>query len=146
LIHIVLPRLLLILCMTTLPVQAQVYKWVDAKGNTQYGDMPPESAKVKAEVMTTTSTPKSDRQTPSWEEKDRDFRRRRIEQNEIKPTEETASTSQQTCSSARYKMRMLDGKLVYRLDKNGERIYMEDDERAAIEKKAQQDIANHCAR
>ncbi|OGB20780.1 MAG: hypothetical protein A3I66_19380 [Burkholderiales bacterium RIFCSPLOWO2_02_FULL_57_36] len=138
--------LLLVLCMITLSAEAQIYKWVDANGKTQYGDAPPQSRKVKPEVIRTTPTQNSSEQTPDWEQKNRDFQRRRIEQDAMKPKEETASTSQHICASARRKMQNLDGKLVYRLDKNGQRSYMEDDERAAIENKAQQDIANHCPR
>jgi hypothetical protein len=139
-----LPQILLILCAIALPAQAQVYKWVDANGNTQYGDMPPDVRKGEAKVITTTPTPKSSQQALSWEEKEREFRRRKIEQENMQPKDVPMPTSQQICASARQRIRRLDGTLVYRLDKNGERIYMEDKERAAIENQAKQDIANHC--
>lgn len=145
-IHIALCRLLLALCVITLPAYAQVYKWIDAKGRTQYGDTLPESARIKAEVITATPGPSSNLHTHSWEEKDREFRRRKSEQSAMKPKEDTVATSQQICAGARQKIRRLDGTLIYRLDQNGERVYMEDGERAAIEKQAKQDIANHCPR
>jgi hypothetical protein len=143
----VLPALLLILCGVAPPAHAQVYKWVDANGKTHYGDAPPQSGKAMPEVVKTPPAANLLEPAPSWEEKDRDFRRRRIEQEAMKPKEETSPSSQQICASARYKIQMLDGKLVYRIDKKtGERVYMEDAERAAIESRARQDMANHCPR
>lgn len=145
-IRIVLLPLLLVLCTMTLPAEAQVYKWIDANGKTQYGDMPPQSGKVKTEVIKATPPQKASEKAPDWEDKDRDFRRRKIEQDAMKPKEQAVPHSQDICASARYKLQALDGKLIYRLDKSGQRVFMEDDERAAIEKKAKQDIVNHCSR
>lgn len=145
-IRIVLPPLLLVLCAMTLPAEAQVYKWIDANGNTQYGDRPPQSGKAKTEVIKATPPQQASEKAPDWADKDRDFRRRKIEQDAMKPKEETVYTSQDVCASARHKLQALDGKLIYRLDKSGQRVFMEDDERAAIEKKAKQDIAIHCSR
>ncbi|MDB5816159.1 MAG: hypothetical protein JWN23_3276 [Rhodocyclales bacterium] len=39
--------LVFVLCAYALGVQAEVYKWIDADGKTQYGDAPPKNAKAK---------------------------------------------------------------------------------------------------
>ena len=46
-------RLALLLCTAAAmaPVQAQVYKWVDAKGTTHYSDKPPADKKQKTQVV-----------------------------------------------------------------------------------------------
>jgi hypothetical protein len=135
------------LSMVSLLAHAQIYKWVDANGKTHYGDAPPQSGQARAEVVKTPPILEPGKPGPSWEEKDREFRRRKIEREAMSAKDEVAPTSQQICASARYKLQTLDGKLIYRIDKKtGERVYMEDSERAAIEKKAKQDIATHCPR
>jgi glutaredoxin len=45
----------LILFMMCVTVQAQVYKWVDAKGNVTYSDVPPPKAAVKVETKSFSS-------------------------------------------------------------------------------------------
>jgi hypothetical protein len=49
----VIPRLLpaLILALAALPAQAEVYKWVDAKGQINYSNTPPPSVAGKAQVV-----------------------------------------------------------------------------------------------
>jgi hypothetical protein len=43
--------LAVVLGATALPLQAQVYKWVDAKGATHYSDKPPADAQAKPTVV-----------------------------------------------------------------------------------------------
>jgi hypothetical protein len=47
------PRLLpaLILALAALPAQAQVYKWVDARGQVNYSNAPPASVAGKAQAV-----------------------------------------------------------------------------------------------
>lgn len=42
--------LTLLLCLLTLPVQAEVYRWVDAQGNVHYGDRSPQRAAQPAKL------------------------------------------------------------------------------------------------
>ena len=134
----------ILFCIATAPSQAQVYKWVDGQGKIHYTDAPPASPSAKAEVMKTAPVSGVGATTNTWEEKDRDFRRRKIEQAALQAQEKPQPTSQEICTYARYKLQMLDGRIVYRVNKEGERGYMEDAEREAIERKAKEDIARHC--
>jgi hypothetical protein len=47
------PRLLpaLILALAALPAQAEVYKWIDAKGQVNYSNAPPPSLAGKAQIV-----------------------------------------------------------------------------------------------
>lgn len=132
---------------TLLPLTgfAQIYKWVDANGKVQYGDRPPHDKKSPEQlsVNSGTGTP-SQISAQDWEEKEREFRKRRIEKQMQAAQEQTSVSAQQICLSARYKLQMLDGKAVYRVNDKGERVYMEDSERNAIEKKAHEDISRYC--
>src|SRR4051794_23228290 len=77
-----------LVCVAALPAQAQVYKWVDANGKVQYSDAPPPAVK-KTEVVKgamTASKPAAD--SPDWQEKDREFRSRKIVQDEARRKEE----------------------------------------------------------
>ncbi|HYC37366.1 MAG TPA: glutaredoxin domain-containing protein [Usitatibacter sp.] len=40
-------RLLALMLVAALPAVAQVYKWTDSKGRTQYGDKPPDDVKTQ---------------------------------------------------------------------------------------------------
>lgn len=134
-------------CML-LPISAatQIYKWVDTNGKVQYGDRPPSDMK-SSEQFSVKSSSQAQVQAASladWEEKDREFRKRRIEQQMRDEKEQASVSTQQLCLNARHKLDMLDGKVVYRINDKGERVYMEDVERNAIERKAQQDISRYC--
>lgn len=126
-------------------VSAQIYKWVDATGKVQYGDRPPIDKRNPEQLggySAVEATPRIS--ATDWKEKDREFRKRRIEKQMQEAKEQAAVSPHQLCLSARYKLQLLDGKAVYRVNDRGERIYMEDAERNAIETKAQQDISRYC--
>lgn len=129
------------------PSSAQIYKWIDSNGKVQYGDRPPSDNRSAEQPAIKPRQPIAQPVSSSdWEEKDREFRKRRIERQMQAEKEDASVSSQRLCLNARYKLEMLDGKVVYRVNDLGERVYMEDAERNAIEKKAQQDIAAYCRR
>ena len=64
-----------------LPASAQVYKWVDEKGTTHYGERPPPGKKAR-EVQQRLANPgpaPGKQAQPNWTEKELEFRGRRIE-------------------------------------------------------------------
>jgi hypothetical protein len=136
---------LLMICMFfPMSAAAQVYKWVDASGKVQYGDRPPADRNGSERLSVKPPTETQAVSSADWEQKDREFRKRRIEKQMQDEKEQSSVSSQQLCLNARYKLQMLDGKVVYRVNDKGERVYMEDAERNGIERKAQQDIARYC--
>jgi hypothetical protein len=125
---------------------AEIYKWTDANGKVQYSDAPPGSGKASANVVKT-APPAASPKDASWEEKERQFRARKALQGATAPSEEDSQrASQRVCAAARARLANFNGSAVYRLNKNGERVYVEDSERAALEKEARDAIAQHCAR
>lgn len=59
--------------------------------------------------------------------------------------EAPSHSAQEICRNARRKLQMLDGKVVYRVNEKGDRVYMEDAERSAIEQQARKDAASYCS-
>lgn len=137
---------LVILMHLPISAEAQIYKWVNRNGKVQYGDMPPSDRQSPAQLAIKPGQVTELKSPSDWEEKDREFRKRRIERQMKAEKEQPAISAQQLCLNARYKLQMLDGTVLYRIDDKGERVYMEDAERSAIEKKAQQDISMYCRR
>lgn len=137
--------LILALMLFPLAASAQVYKWIDQHGKVQYGDRPPMDKK-DSEILKSSSDRAGSYSSSQWEERDREFRKRRIERQAQAEKETPTASGEQLCLNARYKLQMLDGKSVYRINEKGERIYIEDAERNAIEAKAKKDIAMYCPR
>jgi uncharacterized protein DUF4124 len=121
----------------------QTYKWVDANGKTHYSDAPPDSGKTKVDVVNTPPPAEASPKTPNWEEEERAFQRRRLARGDARPAVDPRPAN---CQQARFTLRQMDGKRVYRTGRNGERIYMEDSERATIEERARQTIERDCPR
>jgi Domain of unknown function (DUF4124) len=124
---------------------AVVYKWVDAKGEVQYGDRPPDG--VHAEVVELLGTHAA-RQPAS-------------ETAPVKtanqPTQEDAAATKKAvdsdveqarakqCADAqdRYK-KLIDGRHIYKTGPNGERQYLTSDELDAQRLSAKQDVDASC--
>ena len=138
----------LLFSAVTLPVHAQIYKSVDPGGRTVYSDVPPPSENSNASIVTTTVPPAAPRQNTNWEGKDHAFRQRMIaKENEQAKEDLATAAAAKACDSARASMNELEkiyGRHAFRRDDNGERVYITDEERIAIEKNAQESIAKNC--
>jgi len=135
-----------------LPGQAQVYKWIDKDGKVQYSDAPPPAgagASVPQKLDTPPSSssgfgaPVKDR---SWQDKARDYDRRRIEAAEKQAGDiELARKNQDRCNNARRDLTTLqEVRRVYRTDDKGERHYLDDDQRQGEIARAQRVVSEVC--
>ena len=130
------------------PATAQVYKWVDEKGVTHYGERPPEGKKAQqVEQRLATPGPAPGKSTqPSWKDKDLEFRSRRVESQQAEAKQQQRDAAQrQACNQARdhlAQMKMARG--VYRLDEKGERVYQSDEERNTSTAELEQLVAQRC--
>jgi hypothetical protein len=137
-----------VLWAVLLPAAAQVYKWVDEKGVTHYGERPPTGQKaqeVEQRLANPAPAPGTDKQ-PNWKDKELEFRSRRIEadQAETRRTQQQAA-QRQACDQARDALnQMKAARRIYRLDANGERVYQTDEERDAAVARQEQLIAQRC--
>jgi hypothetical protein len=131
-----------------LPAYAQVYKWVDEKGVTHYGERPPQGKKAE-EVGQRLANPgpaPGKAAQPSWKDQDLEFRRRKIEaeQNEAKDRQRE-DAQRQGCNQARDQLaQMRSARRLYRLDEKGERVFQSDDERNASVARLEQLVSDRC--
>jgi hypothetical protein len=124
---------------------AQVFKWVDEKGVTHYGERPPQGQKAQP-VETKPSTPPAPGSTSSpekaqgseyWQGKDLEFQQRRIQrERQAEREQRAAKDKQRNCHVARDDLRRLEStKRLYALNDKGERVYLDDaGHKAALER------------
>jgi hypothetical protein len=130
------------------PAAAQVYKWVDEKGTTHYGERPPQGRKAQ-EVEQHLPNPgpapgKADQ--PNWKEKDLEFRSRRIETEQAEAKrKQREDVQRQACNQARDQLgQMIFARRLYRLDDKGERMLQSDEERGASIARQEQLVVQRC--
>jgi hypothetical protein len=157
--HSVFTRPLLALSFTlvtlfsaTLPNQAaaaQVFKWVDDKGQVHFGAMPPESKTQKAEVYEVKVMPPSNSpvtsssQTPEGKQDDP------TEENKVTELKGSVSAedADQYCKQGRDYKQTLSGSANRRFTQaDGSVRPLSDEERAAEQKKADDIIARYCSK
>ncbi len=143
--HGLAKAVLVLLCTVLLPkAEAEVYRWVDGTGKTQYSDAPPPSRPARIEVVNTAPPAEGVRPT-DWEEKEREFRRRQATQQAVKP----AAEAEKACADARRVLQEWhnnEGRRVFRTNKDGERVYVSDDERPTLKAAAEQAVQTRCRR
>jgi len=130
------------------PAHAQVYKWVDEKGVTHYGERAPQGGKAEEleQRMANPGPAPGKSVQRNWKEQDLEFRRRRIEteQTDAKNKQREASQSQ-ACNQARDQLaQMRSARRLYSLDEQGERVFQSDDERNTSIARLQQLVSERC--
>jgi Domain of unknown function (DUF4124) len=137
-----------VLWALVIPATAQVYKWVDERGVTHYGERPPQGGKAQ-EVEQHLPNPgpapgKADQ--PNWKEKDLEFRSRRIETEQAEAKRKQREDAQrQACNQARDQLgQMKLARRLYRLDDKGERVFQSDEERSASIARQEQLVVQRC--
>lgn len=141
---------------------AQQYKWVDKDGKVRYGDVPPPGVKatpLRAPARPATS-PAADAKgakdkgdkpsgplTPAQQEAE--FRKRQIEaqkaqEKDAKAAEEERSR-RENCQTAQDHLRVIEsGQRMSRVDAKGERVFLDDDQRAAEGVRARKAVSDWC--
>ncbi len=130
------------------PAVAQVYKWVDEKGVTHYGERAPQGSKAE-DVQQRLGKPgvaPGKAAQPGWQEQDLEFRKRRIQAEQTESKNKQREDSQhQACNQARDQLaQMKSMRRMYRLDEKGERVYQSDEERGAAIARLEQQISERC--
>ena len=147
--------LLALLLAATLPAGASaetVYKWKDASGRVHFGDQPGVSADAE-ELKVAPSQPaaEDDSEDAGDEEataaeggdapagdQDKAARQAAAEKEQKKIREQNCQIARQTQQHNESLGRM------YRVDANGERIYLSDEERAMVLKRSREDVEKWC--
>ena len=139
------------LALAALLAHAQVFKWVDEKGRTHYGERPPDGVKANEVAKPTPpSDPGRTREEPNWKAKARDVtkERRERENREAQDADREARTvaeRQQRCREARIVLdRLQNVQRLYKYDAKGERVYMTDADRDAERVVANREAGESC--
>ena len=136
---------------------AQMYKWKDENGHTQYGDTPPPGVQATPMRARAGGTPppaapeekKSEGKAEKPLSPEAAFQKR---QQEREAAEQKAAKDRQqaeqkriNCEQARAQLRALDsGVRMVTVTADGERVVMDDDARARQTQQAQKSVADWC--
>jgi hypothetical protein len=145
-------NLFLLLALAMLPAlsQAQIMKCVGAGGRVEFAAACPPGTKAQNTGISNNPASAPSSSSKSLSDKDADFRKRQLEQLESakKSDEKSRDTADrsQNCESAQGYLRSLQGGMrIAKTDpKSGERIFIEDADRAAEIERAQRAVESNC--
>ena len=134
-----------------LPAFGEMYKWVDEKGVTHYSETPPPDGKAqKIEVKPAQPTEAPRAKSEDWKQREFEFRQRRLEkeladEKARKGEERDAASRKDRCLRAQRSLDLLRREVpIYEVNERGERVYLEDKDRAAELEKARKAIDTYC--
>lgn len=129
--------------------QGGLYKWVDEKGVVHYSDTPP-AGKTGEKLKAKSPPPLDNSQAPprsrNWQEQLQDSNERRFQEGKKqKEQQQKAREAGEKCQRARNALDSLkQERPLYRVGKEGERSYMEDEERRRLLDGWQQQADTYC--
>lgn len=154
--------LVLLLCTGSAAFGQGIYSWKDASGQVHYSDMPPPDAKIRT-VRQGSIAPQPPARTgdggegaaaapaapQSYAEKELAFRKRRAEAAEAEEKARKAQANDQArqreCAENRAQLTALEsGQRMSRFDENGERVFLDDDERSAAIERTRRIVDKTC--
>jgi hypothetical protein len=136
---------------------AQLYKWIDKNGHIQYGDTPPTDAQKvtrlkapppgSAPAPAAPATPDAKKEKPLTPEQAFQKRQQERAEAEQKAEKERAEADQKraNCDLAQANLRQFQtGQRIASVNAAGERVYLDDDQRAQQQARAEQAVAQWC--
>ncbi|MBK7953715.1 MAG: DUF4124 domain-containing protein [Candidatus Accumulibacter sp.] len=145
--------LLILLALAAASWGASFYKWVDEKGVTHFSELPPPGGRAQEVQKQVNSPATSDAgttpATKNWQEKETEFRRRQIDRAEAarkqEEKESAAKHFQDRCMVARRSLRDIENaSAVSTTNDKGERVYLDDQARAAEIQRRKKEIEANC--
>lgn len=131
---------------------AQVYKWVDGNGQTHYDQKPPENVKSKEVQLHDGSVSPGPPAAggADWQEKERAFRQRQAQRDKTAAKDESdrkkGEQHDAACRGAKASLDIMrNARRVFDTDDNGERKYLDDDQRAARIAKREAEYNQNCS-
>jgi len=129
----------------------EIYKWVDAKGRTHFGDKPPESNESAITVeVTDPSTPTADPNAVERRKKQQKlleaFSGERKEREKLRREDKAKKAAlKNKCAKTRRSLAVLDrANLLYKKDKDGNRQYASDAQREKLTKELKSVLKKNC--
>lgn len=134
----------LLLALSTSAMAGQIYKWVDAQGNTHFGAQPPEGQQA-AEVNPNISQPKIAAPQPAK----LDDSKKDTEQEKLDQDARAAATKQEKerktfCEETRKDLAQIKANPRLRIEEKGEVRRLTEDERQERIAKSEASIKEHC--
>ena len=155
--------LVVLLCAGSAAFGQGIYSWQDAGGQVHYSDMPPPDAKVRTvrqgPIAPAKPAPAADGSDAaaaapsggpqSYAEKELAFRKRRAEtaeaEEKARKTQAADEARQRECAENRAQLTALEsGQRMSRFDENGERVFLDDDERSAALERTRRAVDKTC--
>lgn len=133
-------------------VASDIYKWTDESGTVHYGDRP--TGNGSAERLAIASEPTDPESVARIAQARSDARSARAEAaaekaaNEPSPEELRARAEERAHKCTTYKERLqkfITSRRLYRHDENGERVYLDEEEKLAARAGVQQKIEEYCS-
>ncbi|MDD5330404.1 MAG: DUF4124 domain-containing protein [Sulfuricella sp.] len=153
--HKKMPLLVLSL-LAVATMGATIYKWVDEKGVTHYSEAKPPKEKVQEIQVQPTPPAGTESGKPaakSWQEQELEFLKRHTERQEAAKRQEEkgeaakreALVRKQRCILARQNLHTLQmERAVYSINEKGERVFLDDEARAAESQRMKKEIESFC--
>jgi len=150
-----LPLVLLIACATQAAPAQSIYSWKDASGQVHYSDTPPADGKARTlrqpplAPAGATRTAAGGQAPQTYAEKELAFRKRRAEaaeaENKADQDKAAAAIRERYCTDARRQLAALEsGQYMTRYDASGERVFLDDAERASAIERTRADVERNC--
>ena len=143
--------ILIALFVSNTAIAGKLYKWVDENGKVHYGDSPQVSQPtVEMNVEETAPEPSFSEDLLSREEKRerllQSMEEDRLEKQEKRNNQKAENEkNRQKCNRYRDRMRHYErANALYKLDKDGSRVYMSDGDRASATKSLRAKINKYC--
>ncbi len=126
---------LALLAAVTLPASADIYRWVDAQGRVHYSDKPVEGAQRVKGVDSRPTDPAAvaERSQAAHDQREKalaDAQKKQTDQAAAKAVDkDTATVQADRCKKAQEDYRVaIESQRLYRVGKDGEREYLNDEE------------------
>lgn len=137
--------------MGTPALADEIFKWTDADGNVHYEDRPLDGADVERLTLTTNRTNNSAVQSRVQARRDSEASRqeaRNVAADEERTAAEEKAHSEQRekqCTNHRAKLQdLLQSSRLYRLDDEGERVYLDEVQAAESRQRAEELVKESC--
>lgn len=131
---------------------AQVYKWTDAKGQTHFGNTPPENVNARPISIAPTPAPNSHLEERKQKLENQEQRQHRLnkwqkeEQQANDQAKQRDEQRQKICAEYEKNLQLLEetGRRVYTVDSHGKYHYFDDEQREREIEQTKQDFARYC--
>jgi len=140
---------LMLLCFIPLSANAGVYKWVDANGQTHFGDRPPAQA-ASSEVAVKAAPASMDAGARERHQKMTEFLDQQQEERQARQAanakaEEEAERQADLCKELRARLKYLASvSTFYNINDQGERVYVNEAENTRIREDFREKVRSTC--